>query len=74
MTLTTTVCETWNILSKKKLLRLERQIGIGIKCKNKKALLLWIDKRIFFYKWNVHEKEMTVEKFEFIKMSHKLSV
>lgn len=48
--LTSAVCKTWNILSKKKLLRLERQIEIGIRCKNEKVLLVKADKRIFFYK------------------------
>lgn len=48
-------------MSKKKRLRLERQIDIGIKCKNKNVFLVRTDKRIFFCKRKVHEKEMIVE-------------
>lgn len=57
------LCSVQNLeyIVKRKQLRLERQIEIGIKCKNKKVFLVRTDKRIFFYKWKVHEKEMAME-------------
>lgn len=46
------LCSVQNLeyIVKRKQLRLERQIEIGIKCKNKKVFLVRTDKRIFFYK------------------------